>query len=676
MTGVSVGGRSASGGGVIDAGRRALGVEAQSVRVDVEEKPARLGVFVVSVDAPALGVGEVESVLGPGDGDVGETALLGEFLGVVVAETREGLFFEADDEDGVELQALGAVDGHEGDSTAVVVVGLAHQGRAVEKRPESNRGIGGRQGIGVVGNGALDGLEDRRRLVVVFELLDGADEFAEVAKSLLGTVGVGTLEVVRVAGSVQEPVDDFRQRLSVDQVVASLVEKLAKGGESALGDPADGVEIVEDRLFVGVGGAGRKEFAVPGGIVGDDGRILEVIDAVDGEGGPQFFDRLGPDAAARGVDDAGGGDVVAGIEGGAEVGEDVFDLFSVIEAEAADDPVVDAVLAQLFFEESALGVDPVEDGEILGVGAAAQFIEDCFGDPGGLFAVVAGGKDGDGLAAGAVGPQLFGVAPFVVGDDIVGGIEDQAGGSVVLFEFDDFGLVEGLVEAEDVARVGAAPAVDRLVVVADDGEVFVGRRQVLEDLVLGGVGVLEFVDEEVAPQAAEIAGKSRFVSKQPDRLEDEIAEVDGVGLAQCLLVATVKQGIFFGPGIVGLFDGLLCSLAPVFAGVDVVSKPPDFGAVALLLVGFEDVGDQLLLIGGVVDREVPVEAGFRGVASKQACAEAVEGRDDDPGGGLVVGDEPVDTAPHLVGGPVGERDGDDGVGGDIVDFDQMGDAMG
>ena len=51
------------------------------------------------------------------------------------------------------------------------------------------------------------------------------------------------------------------------------------------------------------------------------------------------------------------------------------------------------------------------------------------------------------------------------------------GGAVVLLQPDDLGAGEVLLEAQDVADLGAAPAIDRLVVVADAADVAVRLRQ-------------------------------------------------------------------------------------------------------------------------------------------------------------------------------------------------------
>ena len=56
---------------------------------------------------------------------------------------------------------------------------------------------------------------------------------------------------------------------------------------------------------------------------------------------------------------------------------------------------------------------------------------------------------------------------------------------------------EGVLELHDVAQVGAAEAVDRLVAVADDRDVAVATGEQQDELVLGDVGVLVLVDENV-----------------------------------------------------------------------------------------------------------------------------------------------------------------------------------
>ncbi len=71
----------------------------------------------------------------------------------------------------------------------------------------------------------------------------------------------------------------------------------------------------------------------------------------------------------------------------------------------------------------------------------------------------------------AVGEQRLAEPALIVGDEVRGGAEDVGGGAVVALEPDDLGAGKILLEAQDVVDLRAAPAIDRLVVVADAADV-------------------------------------------------------------------------------------------------------------------------------------------------------------------------------------------------------------
>ena len=67
-----------------------------------------------------------------------------------------------------------------------------------------------------------------------------------------------------------------------------------------------------------------------------------------------------------------------------------------------------------------------------------------------------------------------------------GGGEDVAGGAVIALEADDFCAGKIVVEAQDVVDLRAAPAIDRLVVVADAADVLEGSlRRDISDVIPG-----------------------------------------------------------------------------------------------------------------------------------------------------------------------------------------------
>ena len=134
-------------------------------------------------------------------------------------------------------------------------------------------------------------------------------------------------------------------------------------------------------------------------------------------------------------------------------------------------------------------------------------------------------------------------------DDRVGGREDRLGRAVVLLELDHLRLGEVALEVEDVADVGVAEAVDRLVLVADDHQVAVLGGEQLQQPVLGVVGVLVLVDEDVAEGAAPALAHLLEQLEGVDRAHQQVVEVHRVGGEHPLLVEREGLGDGFLEGL-------------------------------------------------------------------------------------------------------------------------------
>jgi hypothetical protein len=85
----------------------------------------------------------------------------------------------------------------------------------------------------------------------------------------------------------------------------------------------------------------------------------------------------------------------------------------------------------------------------------------------GFLFVVLADADGDRIAMAEVGPQLLVEQLFVVRDQRIGRLEDAHRRAIVLFELDQLELRIVARQPAQVLDVGAAPAIDRLIVVAD-----------------------------------------------------------------------------------------------------------------------------------------------------------------------------------------------------------------
>ena len=310
----------------------------------------------------------------------------------------------------------------------------------------------------------------------------------------------------------------------------------------------------------------------------------------------------------------------------------------------------------------------------------AQELLDAVGDEESFVFAVGGLVEADEGAALALGPEFFALAAEVVGNHGAGGGEDVLRGAVVLLQADDAGVGEVLLELEDVADFGAAPGVDALVLVADGAYVFLFAGEELHELVLGTVGVLVLVDEEVAVAALVAAADFLGDVEQADGFEEQVVEVESVVFAQLGAVGLKDVGDALGVGVFGAEVVLLGIDHVVFGPGDAAedgARGELFGVEAHALHHLLDDG---LLVVFVVDGEGAGEAFFPhaqglDVAAQDADAEGVEGGDEGFGEGGVA-DEAVDALGHFRGGLVGEGDGEDGVGGNAFFADQPGDAAG
>ena len=263
----------------------------------------------------------------------------------------------------------------------------------------------------------------------------------------------------------------------------------------------------------------------------------------------------------------------------------------------------------------------------------------------------------------------------VAGDDRVGRVEDGLRRAVVLLERDHPRAGEVVLELGDVADVGAAERVDRLVGIAHHGEVSVLLGQHRQQPELGVVGVLVLVHHDVAEALLPGGAGIGVGLEQEHRLQDHVVEVHRVGGVQPALVEGVHRG-----------DGLLEEVAHLVAvGLrrqEPVLRPRDGGVhrprrealgveLELLDAGLHEPH----LVGLVVDREARPVADPLGVAAEQPPAGRVEGHHPHARGGAPA-HEPLHPLLHLVRGPVGERDRQDLARRGDARLDQVRDPVG
>ena len=347
--------------------------------------------------------------------------------------------------------------------------------------------------------------------------------------------------------------------------------------------------------------------------------------------GVHALHRAVADAALGGVEDAAQRDRVGRVDEHPQVGQRVAHLAALVEAHPADDLVGQPDADEHLLEHPRLGVGAVEDRDVgrprgLVVGEPV----DLLGDEPRLVVLVVGDVADDAGAVAGVGPQLLGLAALVVADHGVGGVEDGLGGAVVLLEQDRGGVGEVLLEVEDVADVGAAEGVDGLVGVADHhqlgGRDAVGRllrrqrpvvvrrllhlvgAQLVDQGVLGVVGVLVLVDQHVAEPAAVGLADVGELLEQVDGHHDQVVEVEGVGLTQAALVHRVRRRHRLLEPVAGVLGRVVGVAQLVLVVADPVEDGTGLVALGVEVEVLEHQRHQPLGVGGVVDREAGLEA--------------------------------------------------------------------
>ena len=378
------------------------------------------------------------------------------------------------------------------------------------------------------------------------------------------------------------------------------------------------------------------------------------------------------DAASRNVDDAAQADIVVRVDDQLEVGQRVLDFFALVEPDAADDLVGNAVAHQRVFNRARLGVGAVEDGDHR-VDVAGAGLFDRPRDEVRLLELVVAPVIDDPRTALAIGPQPLVLAVPVLADHRGSRVQDHLRRAVVLFQLDDFGFGKVVLEIEDVLQVGAAPFIDGLIGVANHRQVPVDLGQPLDQQVLGTVRVLVFVDHHEPELVCVIAAGRLRGLEELDGFQQQVVEVQGVGVLQRLQVSLVDLG------------NLLVAKVPLaaqrvrpFHPVPGVADPRQRHARRDQLVVDPELALCLLddrdLIGRVVNHEITRQPDLRRFPPQQPRAQRVERGEPDPAG--IGSDQPLDPLPHLLRRLVGERHRKDLVGPGVPAPDEIGDPIG
>ena len=139
-----------------------------------------------------------------------------------------------------------------------------------------------------------------------------------------------------------------------------------------------------------------------------------------------------------------------------------------------------------------------------------------------------------------VRPQGLLLAPGVIADHSVRGVQHILRRAVILFELYDQRVRIDFFKIQNVADIGSPEAVDRLVVVSDYAEISVFSGEETDQLKLRVVGILILVDHDIA-ETVLIRTKHLVVGvEQLHGQHEQVVKVHRVVLAQSPLILVIS----------------------------------------------------------------------------------------------------------------------------------------
>ena len=237
-----------------------------------------------------------------------------------------------------------------------------------------------------------------------------------------------------------------------------------------------------------------------------------------------------------------------------------------------------------------------------------------------------------------------------------GSPKDMPGRAVILLQPHDMRAREILFKPQDIAHLGPAPAVDRLVIIADAADVFMPTGEKTQPEVLGHVGILVFVHKDIAEPALVLIQDVRMVLENRNHMQQQIAEVTSIQIFQALLIGRVE---LYALMIKGAAVGHRHSIRRVGFVLPAINDPrqhPRRPAFFVDVRSHDQLFEQPDLIIRVQNGEVRFQPNQFRVSPQQLHADRVERAE--PRHPLhCFTKEATDTVLHLSRGFVGEGDG-------------------
>ena len=310
----------------------------------------------------------------------------------------------------------------------------------------------------------------------------------------------------------------------------------------------------------------------------------------------------------------------------AQVSKRIFHFGALKEAEATVNAVRDTRVHEAFFQHARLRIGPVQHRCAVTTTALIDPLAHALDYEVRFVAFVERGIDTDRLARRTCGTQRLAEAASVVLDDAVGQRQDVAAGAVVFFEAHHERAGKVSAELVDVFHLGAAPAVDALVVVTHDERRTTRTGQQTQPLVLQGVGVLKLVHQHVGEALAVVVQHLHMVAQQFVTAQQQFGEVHHARLAAARFIFLVDADELPARRVAVILQ-VLRALTFIFTAINEISDLTWHPAGVVEAHFFQNFFHQPLLVIRIENLEGLRQLGFAPMNAQQAMRQAMEGAD-------------------------------------------------
>ena len=197
--------------------------------------------------------------------------------------------------------------------------------------------------------------------------------------------------------------------------------------------------------------------------------------------------------------------------------------------------------------------------------------------------------------------------------------------TIILFKTDNLRPGEIAVELQDVTDFGAAPAINRLVVIPDAAQVAVRPGQQAQPKILSHIGVLILVHHDVG-DAAVIFGQ--HIGMRPEdgqHMQQQITEIDRVQRQQPGLVGLVELAQAAIGKIAGLGNAnLVGGQATILPALDHTAQKPDRPALRVNVVRHHQLLENAVLVIHVENGEIAAQPHEIGMPPQHARRKSME----------------------------------------------------